>query len=105
MIDFFTAIWGWLLSLPDKTSAAFDYLMTELKIIFYDLLTASVDSAVSLFTSFTSSTTYLSTFESSYGLLSLDTRYALDALNIPEAVILIISAYSLRFAIKLIPGI
>lgn len=105
MLDFFTSIWQWLLSFPDKVSAAFDYLIIELQIVYYDLMASMVESTVSFIEAFTNSTTYLSTFENSYGLLSLDTRYALDVLNIPEAVILIISAMSLRFAIKLIPGI
>jgi len=105
MLDFFTTFWHWLLELPEHLSEAFAYLMTELKIIFYELLTSIVESATLLFLGFTQSTTYLSTFENSYGLLSNDTKYALEALNIPEAVILIVSSMSLRFAIKLIPGI
>jgi len=105
MITFFNIIWSWILSIPTKVQAAFDYLIIEFKILFYDLLTELINFASDTMTAFFGTTQFTQQFESNYIGLSLDTRYAIETLNIPEALLIIISAYVLRFVIKLIPGV
>lgn len=103
MITFFTTLWEWILNLPNLISDSIDYFMIESEIFYYEMLSTGLDSSVDFFTTFMSSATYLSVFESSYLGISTDTRYAIEALNIPEAIILVISAMTLRFIIRMLP--
>jgi len=103
MIEFFTAIWEWILNIPTMIMDSISYLVDQLKILFYELMTSIVEFTSNTFVDFTSSSNYLGGMETNYLSLSQDTRYAVEALNIPEAILLIISAYILRFTIKMIP--
>jgi len=103
MIDFFTSIWNWILDIPNMIMDSISYLIDQIKIMFYELMTNIVNFTSDTFVSFTSSSNYLQGMETNYLSLSQDTRYAVEALNIPEAILLIISAYILRFTIKMIP--
>jgi len=105
MITFFSTIWAWILSIPTKIEAAIDFLISKLEIFFYDFLTSMINFSSSTIDGFLGSSSFTQQFENNYLGLSLDTRYAVEALNIPEAILIVISAYALRFAIKLIPGV
>ena len=65
------------------------------------MVTYSTDLVLSLFTN----NAFLSGMETNYIGLSQDTRFAMEALNIPEAILIIVAAFALRFTIKLIPFI
>ena len=103
MIIFFTTIWNWILNLPTLIGESIDYFLIEFEIFYYEMLTTGLDSSINFLTTFMSSTTYLSTFENSYLGISTDTRYAIEYLNIPEAIILVVTAMTLRFIIRMLP--
>ena len=105
MIQFFDAIWSWILSIPEKIEAAINFLIVKAEIFFYDLVTALVNFASTTIDTTIGTSSFKTQFESSYLGLSADTRYAVEALNIPEAILIIIGAYVIRFAIKMIPGV
>ncbi len=103
MLDFFSSIWQWILDIPTLISDSITYLLVELEILFYNVMTKFIDNSFSMIQTFTTSDNYLSTFQSTYGQLPVEARHALDVLNIPEAIILITGAWVSRFVYKLLP--